>query len=84
MRDVDGVRHVGADDREIGVGDIGLPARELGWVFIEADTAKIGIGKVAVAGVPGTVRFKEVDIVAAVRERLEEGAVGGGVAVAPG
>ena len=53
-------------------------------MVVKGEAAEIRVWQVPVFGVPGAVAFEEQYVVAACGERAQQGAVGGGVAVAPG
>ncbi len=79
------VRHVGADDHRIGRGDERTPALQPSQVLVEGEPAEVRLAQVPVlTGVPGHVPLQEDDLVAPGGEGLQEGAIGSGVAVAPG
>jgi hypothetical protein len=82
--DLDPVGDVGADDHGVGGGDLPAVGFEVGEVAVIDEAAVVGIDEVAVrAGVPRHFALEEQDVVAARGEGAEQGAIGGGVAVAP-
>src|SRR5690606_30441021 len=70
---------------EVGRPDFGRKAaRELGESIVEIDGAIGRLGKVAVFRVPGLLPLEEGHLMAACRQRLHKGAIGGRMSIAPG
>jgi hypothetical protein len=82
--DVDTLRHVGAHDHELRIGDVAaMHARQVVQVVVHADAAVGRPDQVAVLRIPGRVALEEQHLVAARRKGAHQRAVCRGVTVAP-
>jgi hypothetical protein len=80
----DAIGHVGADHHRVGAGDLAAPVLQCREAVVEFEAAEIGVGQVAVRGIPGHVAFQEQHLVPARGEGGEQRPEGGRMAVAPG
>src|SRR5439155_2106590 len=82
--DLDALRDIGSDNDRIRSPYASVPMIELIERMIIFKLAIVRLGHVAVLTVPGHVTLQEHDVVPAPGERLEQGAVCGRMAIAPG